>query len=137
MTWHDLSFIELSVRHPDTSERARRGAAAEELVAAYLLLRGCEVIGRNVRVGGGEIDLIARKGGWLFLVEVRFRSNPNFGHPVETITGRKVRALARAGRAYLASFRGDATCWRFDGITVSLLPEGEVRIQCFKGIVPL
>ena len=93
-------------------------------MAAYLRLRGLEVVGRNVRVGGGEIDLIARKGDWLLLFEVRFRSSHAFGHPVESISGRKVRALARAGRAYLASFRGRATCWRFDAVTVSLLPDG-------------
>jgi putative endonuclease len=125
------------VKRFDAPERARRGAAAEELAAAYLRLRGCRVIGRNVRVGRGEIDLIVRSGEWLLLVEVRFRSSRDFGHPVETIVGRKARSLARAGRAYVASFQGDATCWRFDVVTVSLLPDGEVRIERFEGVVPL
>jgi putative endonuclease len=125
------------VRDPQANERARRGAAAEAIAAAYLRLRGCEIIGRNVRIGGGEIDLIARKGIWLLLVEVRFRSNHAFGHPIETVVGRKARALARAGRAYLASCQRDATCWRFDVVTVSLLPQGGCRIECFEGAVPL
>ncbi len=118
-------------------ERARIGAAAESLAAAYLELRGCEVVARNVHAGGGEIDLIARRRDWIILVEVRFRQSADFGSPVETVRGRKARALARAARAWLCRNRDAARCWRFDIVAVSIGREGEVRIRHYPGAVPL
>jgi putative endonuclease len=117
--------------------RQRLGNAAEEMAAAYLSLQGWEVTGRNVRIAGGEIDLIARRGGWLLLVEVRYRGSAIHGLPVETVCGRKVRALARTGRAYIARHRREAECWRFDVLTVAIEPDGEARIRSFPGAVPL
>ncbi len=121
----------------DHAERARRGAAAEDLAASYLRLRGCTIIGRNVRVGGGEIDLIARAGDWVLLVEVRYRETTAFGHPAETVCGPKARALARAGRAYIARGIGDARCWRLDVVTVTLETGGEARVQHYPAAVTL
>jgi len=117
--------------------RARIGAAAEDLAAAYLKLRGCEIIGRNVRVGGGEIDLVARRGDWVILVEVRYRESVDFGEPIETIRGRKARALGRAARAWMCRNRDAAACWRLDAVTVTLGPGGEARVRHFPAAVPL
>ena len=118
-------------------ERLRLGAAAEDLAAAYLRLRGYEVLDRNVRVGGGEIDLIARRGAWLLFFEVRYRGDLIHGRPIETIQGRKSRALARAARAYVSRGLGGATCWRFDVIGVVQRPDGEIRLRHFRAAVPL
>jgi putative endonuclease len=118
-------------------DRSRLGAAAEEMAAAYLKLRGCDLLARNVRVGGGEIDLIARKGEWILLIEVRYRARLDRGDPVETVCGRKARALSRAGRAWICRNRDGATCWRFDIVTVTVGPDGEARIRHYPGAVPI
>lgn len=118
-------------------DRAAVGAAAEALAAAYLQLRGLRLLDRNVRCGGGEIDLIARAGEWLLFVEVRFRSTVRFGAPWESVSGRKGRAVARAARAFLARERHGASCWRCDVIDVTLDPDGEVRIRWLPAAVPL
>ncbi len=121
--------------HDRTRERALRGNAAEDLAAAYLRIRGCEIIGRNVRIGGGEIDLIARRSDWVLLVEVRYREGVAFGSPIETIRGRKARAMARAARAWICRNRHGVGCWRIDAVTVSLDPRGEVTVRHFPGVV--
>ena len=121
----------------DSAERARRGAAAEDLAACYLRLRGCTIVGRNVRAGGGEIDLIARMGGWLLLIEVRYRETLAFGHPAETVTGPKARSLARAARAYVARGIEGARCWRLDVVTVTMEKGGEARVQHYPSAVTL
>ncbi|MFB3908404.1 MAG: YraN family protein [Candidatus Eisenbacteria bacterium] len=84
------------------AERARIGAAAEAMAAAYFEMHGCRIAARNLRVGGGEIDLVVTRGAWMLLVEVRCRSSEFFGTPAETVRGRKVRALGRAARALLS-----------------------------------
>lgn len=120
-----------------SDERGPRGAAAEDIAAAYLKLRGCDIVDRNVRIAGGEIDIVARRAEWALLVEVRYREGDDHGSPIETIRGRKARAMVRAARAWLCRSRDDATCWRVDAVTVTLDSDGEVRVRHFPGAVSL
>ncbi|MFL5679637.1 MAG: YraN family protein [Chloroflexota bacterium] len=82
----------------------RAGDAAEALVAARLAAAGWTVLGRNVRVGRGELDLVAVDPGpprELVVVEVRWRSGREFGLGEETVGWRKRRTLRDAGYGLL------------------------------------
>ena len=74
------------------------GDDAESAVAADLEGSGWTIVARNVRVGRGEIDLVAIDPGpprMLVMIEVRWRRTRAFGLPEETIDHRK-RAHLRA-----------------------------------------
>ena len=74
------------------------GDAAETLVADRLLASGWHIVGRNVRVGRGELDIVAIDPGpppSLVIVEVRWRRRRDFGLPDESLDFRK-RAHLRA-----------------------------------------
>ncbi len=78
------------------------------------------IVGRNYRVRGGEIDIIAREGGLLVFVEVRCRENEAFGTPEETVDLAKRRRIAAAARAYLMKL--PPSSWkeaRFDVVAVT------------------
>jgi putative endonuclease len=80
------------------------GDAAEALVAARLQAAGWTILGRNVRLGRDELDLVAVDPGpprWLVVVEVRRRGRRDFGFAEETLDYRKRRALRRAIAALL------------------------------------
>lgn len=53
-------------------ERGRRG---ERIAAWWLRFRGWRILAQRVRVAGGEVDLVARRGRILALVEVKTRSS--------------------------------------------------------------
>lgn len=82
------------------TDAQRSGDAAEAAVADRLVAAGWSILGRNVRVGRYELDLVAVDPGpprMLVAVEVRMRSNCGFGLPEETVDARKrirVRAAA-------------------------------------------
>ncbi len=81
------------------------GAVAEAVVAARLERAGWRILGRNVRVGRYEVDLVAGDPGppqRLVAVEVRWRSRSDHGHPEETVDRRKIRRL-RASIAGLSA----------------------------------
>jgi putative endonuclease len=97
-----------------------RGVAAEDLAAAYLELIGWNVEGRNVRVAGVEVDLIAREGRTAVLVEVKYRTRSDFGGPGAAIDGMK---RARLKRAALTASAGGGDV-RIDVIALEPSAEG-------------
>lgn len=53
----------------------QRGRTAETLACWYLRLKGWRILDRRVRVRGGEVDIVARRGRTLAFVEVKARSS--------------------------------------------------------------
>ena len=48
-------------------------------------LRGYRIVGRNVRLAGREVDLLARRGPLLVVCEVKARRTPVRGTPLEAV----------------------------------------------------
>lgn len=69
------------------------GDVGERIAEAFLVLKGYEILRRNFRYAGREIDLLAQKGNRLIAVEVRLRRNARFGHAVESIDQRKLSRI--------------------------------------------
>lgn len=104
--------------HPPGSTR-EAGAEAEEAACAFLESLGLRIVERNFRARAGEIDLVAREGGVLVFVEVRFREGEGFGAPEETVGPAKRRKIVSAAREYLGRIPWNS--WkeaRFDVIAV-------------------
>ena len=57
----------------------------------------------NVWVGGYELDLVVRRGVELAFVEVKAKSGPRYGDPLEMVTEEKQRRLRHAAEAWLAA----------------------------------
>jgi putative endonuclease len=78
------------------------GAAAERRVRRHFRLRGYRILAANVRGGGNELDVVARRGGRIVVCEVKMRSGPGYGDPLEAVGPEKVRRVRRAAEAFLA-----------------------------------
>lgn len=72
------------------------GAAAERYASRFLRRQGLELIGRNFRCRGGEIDLIFREGEQWVFVEVKFRRQRQYGQASEYFHASKRRKFERA-----------------------------------------
>jgi putative endonuclease len=75
----------------------------ERRAARHYRRRGWLVLGRNVWVGGYELDLIVRRGRRLVFCEVKGKTGPGFGDPLEMVDAEKRRRVRRAASAWLAS----------------------------------
>jgi putative endonuclease len=82
--------------------RQQFGRAAEEAAARYLIRNGWTLLGRNVRIGRGELDLIARRGDVLAFVEVKARRTAEYGSPEDAVDARKRRKVARLAELWLS-----------------------------------
>ena len=109
----------------------RRGEAGERLAAEYLQRQGLQVLTRNHRCRGGEIDLICSEGATLVFVEVRQRARDNFGSAAESIGAAKRARIVACARQYLLS-RPDPPPCRFDVVLISGALEAP-RIEWLRG----
>jgi putative endonuclease len=80
-----------------------RGAAAEDLALRHLQAQGLQLLARNWRCPGGELDLVMREGATLVMVEVRQRAGSAYGGAFESVDARKRARLVRAARLFLAA----------------------------------
>jgi len=101
----------------------KKGAAYEEAAARLLLAGGYRILDRNWSCPMGELDIVAEKDGTVVFVEVRARSNPDYGGPAESITPAKRVKIVKTAMAYLKARRPEADTFRFDFI--GIVPGGE------------
>jgi putative endonuclease len=78
----------------------RRGRSAESLCLWLLRLKGWRILARDLKLPGGEIDIIARRGGVLAAIEVKAREE--WDSAAHAVTPRQRRRIARALESYLA-----------------------------------
>ena len=95
--------------------RAERGAAArlsgrrsEAWAAAWLMAKGYRILGFRLKTPQAEIDLLAKKGDILAVVEVKSRADIETA--LEAVTFDQRERLRRAGVSLAARRRGLANC---------------------------
>lgn len=74
------------------------GSRYEDAAAAFLQSKGLRLLEKNFRCRKGEIDLILMDGACLVFTEVKYRSGPGCGSPLEAIDGRKQKNNPPYGR---------------------------------------
>jgi putative endonuclease len=111
--------------------RQELGKLGENLACGELSRRGYEILARRYRTKYGEIDIVARDGRTVVIVEVKTRDGRGFGQGAEAVTGLKQRQMLRMGTEYLQRRRlADQPC-RFDVVDVNI--EGGVpRIEVYR-----
>lgn len=109
----------------------RAGHRSEWLAAAWLMLRGYQILGFRLKSRAGEIDILARRGKTLAVVEVKQRADLETA--ARALTPDQYERLLSAGRAVLRQRRSLAGhVLRID--MVALAPGRFPRHR--RGVVP-
>ena len=95
------------------------GNEGEDMAAAHLVKSGYQILEQNWRFGKEEIDIIARIGDELVIVEVKTRNSDFFGEPHEFVSKSKQNHMIRAANAYVEKKDLDVEV-RFDVIGIIL-----------------
>lgn len=74
------------------------GSRYEDAAAAFLQSKGLRLLEKNFRCRKGEIDLILMDGACLVFTEVKYRSGPGCGSPLEAIDGTQTEKNPPYGR---------------------------------------
>lgn len=101
------------------------GSRAEQAVAEYLTRSGFLIVARNLRLGRLELDIVARQGQLVVVVEVRTRGASAWTTGLSSLTWSKRQKIRRAGQRLwrqrykhdlsVARLRFDAASVHFDG----------------------
>jgi len=115
--------------------RRRLGAEGEARAASYLEEQGFRILGRNVRAGGVEMDLVAARGALLVFAEVKTRRTRQLGPPELAVDARKQARLLAGAAAWLREHRPRAHRVRFDVLACEPDPHGESgwRVRHLEG----
>ena len=87
------------------TNRRKLGTFGERVAKDYLEKRGYEVLETNFRCPAGEIDIVARKQGYLIFVEVRTRRSLECATPEESVTPAKREKLIELAQTYIQEHR--------------------------------
>ncbi len=109
--------MEQKKNNDELSAHYQLGKNGEEIAAQHLLKNGYDILHRNWRFGKFEIDIVARKGNTLSIVEVKTRTGDYFGEPEEGVTKAKEKFLATAADHYIQSKNLDVEV-RYDIISI-------------------
>lgn len=77
------------------------GKLGEDLATKYLQKIGYIIIDRNFRCKQGEIDIIAKYKQEIIFIEVKTRTNLNYGKPAEAVTQVKQKHIEKAAKYYI------------------------------------
>lgn len=110
------------------------GRQGEDLAAAWLGDRGWQILERNWRGPGGELDIVAVDGDVLVAVEVKTRSSLAFGHPAEAVTPVKLSRLRTLTGAWLAEHPISVSGLRIDVVALLLEPGAPARVSHLQGV---
>ena len=106
------------------------GRKGEEIAVNHLRTIGYEILATNWFSHHLEIDIVARDGKELVIVEVKARGTDSYEHPSEAVSGKKIRFLVNAAEAYIQENNiGLET--RFDVISIIFQGRG-FELEHFK-----
>lgn len=112
--------------------RQRLGKWGEDLAVQYLSQKGYLILARNVRTEYGEIDIIAQRDQILVFVEVKTRTNQDFGYPEDALTEQKQSHLLKAIQAYLQKEDLVPPAWQVDILAIQREKGKGILIEHFE-----
>ena len=107
--------------------RQEVGKLGEKAARKFLKKRGYRIREVGFRCHHGEIDIIAQRKDYLVFVEVRTKTNLDFGTPEESITAAKKKKLIALALTYTSTHQNLPPLWRIDVVAIELDDKGKPR----------
>ena len=122
-----LNFFNMSTK--------QTGDYGEDLACEYLKKQGYEILERNFRIRGGEIDIVAKVGETLVFVEVKSRWSHEYGPPAESMTPWKIKYLLKTAMFYVQKIKWGDKEYRLDFISIDFADDkNNPKIELIKNI---
>ena len=94
------------------------GAKNEQKAGEFLQRQGYEILAYNVYCRHGELDIVAKHGGYLVFVEVKYRGELLFGYPLEAVDAKKQKTICICALDYICQHGLGHLPVRFDVVSI-------------------
>lgn len=110
-----------------TSKKQKTGELGEDIACKFLVKNKFDILERNYTRKWGEIDIIAKKGGKFYFIEVKsmlanlnkiIDKNPTHYRPEENMDRKKSKRMIKIIETYLISNRIGNTPWQVDLLVI-------------------
>lgn len=103
------------------------GKYGEDAAKNFLMKKGFEIVEMNYRYSRiAEIDIIASKDNVLHFVEVKTRTQENFGSPLEAVTPSKLKQIYSCAIQYMNNSKRKYKKYQIDAIGI-VLDKNEIK----------
>lgn len=115
-------------------QRHEIGRIGEDVAVQYLEEKSYEIVERNFECKQGEIDIIAKddKQKEIVFIEVKTRTNRNYGEPIEAVTYYKQKHIIKSIEYYLYIKKLEKAFIRIDVIEVYHKRENRYHVHHIK-----
>ena len=114
--------------------RRALGQWGEDLAARCLVEAGLVVLDRNWRCDLGELDIVARSGDVLVVVEVKTRTTELFEPPMAAVTRTKASRLRRLTARWLAEHAVSPREVRIDVVSIFVPHSGAPEVEHLQAV---
>jgi len=111
------------------------GDWGEQIAVDYLISNKIKVIGRNIRTGYGEIDIIGQKDGVIIFFEVKTRRTEKFGNPEDAVNYKKKEHMKNSALDFMQSNQDLGMDWRIDVIAIFISEKSKLEIRWVKNAI--
>jgi len=111
------------------------GLTGQQHAEEFLLKKGYVILAHNYRIKTGEIDIVAKDGGYIVFIEVKFRKNLNYGLPKEAVGAVKQKRIINTAAHYLTRHHLTKSDVRFDVIEL-LEQHGKLYVSHIENAFP-
>jgi putative endonuclease len=111
-----------------SAETQALGLLGERIAAKWLRQRGWRVLEHRFRNGHRDLDLVVERGRTVAFVEVKTRSDLDFGGPVSAVDFYKLQQLRRSALVWMARFGKPGIEYRIDVMAV-WITDKQVKIR--------
>jgi len=118
-----------SEENPEQEDLGKKG---EAIAREYLAGKGYLILDVNWHYGHKEIDIVARQGEEIVVVEVKTRKENYAEEPWEAVNSSKVRNIVEVADAWLRINRVNLET-RFDVISILVKNSGGYSLEHFEG----
>lgn len=117
-------------------EKQTVGKFGENLACGYLEKNDYDILEKNFSCTQGEIDIIAydTRNNEIVFIEVKTRTNFNYGFPSEAVNRQKQRHILNSAKYYLYCKSLEVAYVRIDVIEI-VVNSGKYKLNHLKGVI--
>lgn len=103
------------------------GKLGEDTAIEFLTRKEYQILDRNFKIRGGEIDIVAKKEDSIIFVEVKTRKNEDWQAIEDSVTEKKRNLIENAAKEWFFREKIAETFWQIDFVGIIMGSNSQIQ----------